>query len=121
MCFPNTGIGYGQIFVGVYVAIYYNVIITYTIYYFFASFQRVLPWVGCHHNFNTEYCSELYQECLDNSGIVTFNGTCVQLDSLSNSELITYNISKNFGGYNTTGYSDPIEDLRVSPSEEYWK
>ncbi|XP_072017749.1 sodium- and chloride-dependent neutral and basic amino acid transporter B(0+)-like [Amphiura filiformis] len=115
------GIGYGQIFVGAYVAIYYNVIITYTIYYFFASFARVLPWVGCHHDFNTLYCSDLYQVCVDAGGIVTFNGTCVQLSSLSNSELGAYNITKNFGGYNTTGYSDPLEKDRVSASEEYWK
>ena len=123
ICFFSytAGIGYGQIFVGAYVGIYYNVIITYTIYYFFASMRSTLPWVGCHHSFNTPNCSDLFQECLDNGGIVSFNGTCIRLDGLSNSELKDYNISKNFGGYNITGYIDPLKDYRKSGSEEYWK
>lgn len=37
---------------------YYVVIIGYTIFYFTQSFSKDLPWVGCHHSWNTENCFE---------------------------------------------------------------
>lgn len=36
-----------MVMVTVIVAIYYNVIIAYSLYYMFASFQSPLPWTGC--------------------------------------------------------------------------
>ena len=34
--------------------IYYNMIIAWSLYYMFASFQKTLPWDGCDHDYNTQ-------------------------------------------------------------------
>ena len=45
---PNLwGIGLGGIVVTVYICLYYNVIISWVILYFFRSFQEPLPWAKC--------------------------------------------------------------------------
>lgn len=43
----SPGVGISMVMVTVIVAIYYNVIIAYSLYYMFASFQSPLPWTGC--------------------------------------------------------------------------
>ncbi|XP_054749060.2 sodium- and chloride-dependent GABA transporter ine-like isoform X1 [Lytechinus pictus] len=35
---------------------YYNVIMTWALFYLFASFQSVLPWSGCNNTWNTDNC-----------------------------------------------------------------
>ncbi|XP_022099144.1 sodium- and chloride-dependent glycine transporter 1-like [Acanthaster planci] len=115
------GVGYGMLIVSAYVGIYYNVIIMYTLYYMFASFTSVLPWVGCGREWNTRFCSDIVRDCLNNRGIVTFNNTCVKLSSLTTDELESYNITRNYGGYNLSLYTDPFLKSRKPASEEYWK
>ena len=45
---PNLwGIGLGAVFVTVFISLYYNVIISWIILYFFNSFQNPLPWAKC--------------------------------------------------------------------------
>ncbi len=41
-------------FASVFVALYYNMIIAWTIYYLFASFTSQLPWESCNNDFNTD-------------------------------------------------------------------
>ncbi|KAK5872707.1 hypothetical protein PBY51_013382 [Eleginops maclovinus] len=41
------GVGVGMVMVTLIVSIYYNVIIAYSLYYMFASFQSPLPWASC--------------------------------------------------------------------------
>ncbi len=106
------------------VAIYYNVIITYTIFYMFKSMTSSLPWVGCHHEWNTPYCSELVEECIAGKGIMLANNTCVQLHDLDEEQLATYNVSMATEGnstYYTLNYTDPLAHERVRPSEEYYR
>ncbi|XP_071821795.1 sodium- and chloride-dependent neutral and basic amino acid transporter B(0+)-like isoform X1 [Apostichopus japonicus] len=121
------GLGVCQIIVACYVGIYYNVIITYTIFYFFTSigaiFRGKLPWVGCDNDYNTLNCSSLFNECISRAGIITDNGTCVSLKYLTEDELSEYNVTGNLDDekWNLTAYSDPFRAARKSPSEEYWK
>ncbi|XP_041476056.1 sodium- and chloride-dependent glycine transporter 1-like [Lytechinus variegatus] len=114
------GVGYGMVVVSAIVGIYYNVIITYSLFYFFKSFARVLPWEGCHHSWNTPYCSQLVQECIESGGIVNENNTCVAIGNLTVAEQESYNITYSDDG-NLTGYSDPLHASRQSASAEFYK
>lgn len=101
------GIGYATIIAATLVAIYYNMIIAYTIYYLFDSFRSDMQWQYCHHDFNTENCfNDLdYQSCkqssANNSGVF-FNRTCYNA---------TYAAALNI--------SEITEKIRVAPAEEY--
>lgn len=56
-----SGVGYCTLVVITLVTIYYMVIISWTIFYFFASFSSELGWGSCSNKFNTlsKYCQEL--------------------------------------------------------------
>lgn len=45
--FCISGIGYAMVTISTLVAIYYNVILAYTLYYLAQSFRSVLPWANC--------------------------------------------------------------------------
>ncbi|XP_071947995.1 sodium- and chloride-dependent glycine transporter 2-like [Antedon mediterranea] len=115
------GIGYGMVMVSIYVGVYYNVIIMYAIYYIFASFTKVLPWAGCRHEWNTDYCNEVFDECISSQGIMNFSNACVNLTSLSDLDLDLYNITEENGVFDISNYSDPFAESRRRASEEYWK
>ncbi|XP_049684164.1 sodium- and chloride-dependent neutral and basic amino acid transporter B(0+)-like [Accipiter gentilis] len=51
------GVGITMVIISTFVAIYYNVIIAYALYYLFASFQKVLPWSDCF-SWADEFCSK---------------------------------------------------------------
>ncbi|XP_065578295.1 sodium-dependent dopamine transporter-like isoform X2 [Artemia franciscana] len=50
------GIGYAVALIAFYVDFYYNVIIAWSLRYFFASFTTVLPWTNCDNSWNTPNC-----------------------------------------------------------------
>ncbi|XP_071848012.1 sodium- and chloride-dependent glycine transporter 1-like isoform X2 [Apostichopus japonicus] len=51
------GVGFGMVIVSTLVAIYYNIIIAWTVYYGFKSFTFPnLEWISCNNTWNTEYC-----------------------------------------------------------------
>ncbi|XP_071500150.1 sodium- and chloride-dependent glycine transporter 1-like [Diadema antillarum] len=120
---PMRGLGYGQLFIAFYVSIFYNVILAYCFYYFFASFTSRLPWIGCQNGWNTQFCSELFDMCIENDGIVTDDTNCTKLEALGQDELLHYNISINrgTGTFNLSLYTDPFIHQRALPSQEYWK
>lgn len=51
-----TGIGYAVVLIAFYVDFYYNVIIAWSLRFFFASFTSDLPWTSCNNVWNTENC-----------------------------------------------------------------
>uniref|UniRef100_A0A672VD66 Solute carrier family 6 member 14 n=1 Tax=Strigops habroptila TaxID=2489341 RepID=A0A672VD66_STRHB len=51
------GVGITMVIISTFVAIYYNVIIAYALYYLFASLQKVLPWSDCF-SWSDEFCSK---------------------------------------------------------------
>ncbi|XP_077977388.1 sodium- and chloride-dependent glycine transporter 1-like [Glandiceps talaboti] len=59
VCPLFRGAGYAMVVISLLVTIYYNVIITWSLFYFFASFTNKLPWIGCDNEWNTENCVEL--------------------------------------------------------------
>jgi len=58
MCPLFEGIGFGMMMLSGYIAIYYNVIISWAFFYFFSSFSWTLPWSSCDNAWNSEYCRE---------------------------------------------------------------
>lgn len=52
-----------MVVLNIFVSIYYNVIITYTVFYFFASLEGVLPWTNCGNFWNSDADINGTQEC----------------------------------------------------------
>ncbi|XP_064634027.1 sodium- and chloride-dependent glycine transporter 1-like isoform X2 [Lineus longissimus] len=50
------GLGYGMVIVSWLIALYYNVVISHTLFYLFASMTSVLPWTTCDNHWNTDAC-----------------------------------------------------------------
>jgi len=67
------GLGYGMVLISGIVCIYYNVIITWTLYYMYLTFSAVLPWSTCGNWWNTEACVSAQQ--LNGTTAITGNGT----------------------------------------------
>lgn len=99
------GLGYAMILAAAIVAIYYNMIIAWTLFYFFDSFRSDVDWKYCSHSFNTDMCfSDFdFRKCKsDNETNVFVNRLC-------------YN-STYAEMYNLT---DIPVDSRISAPEEY--
>ena len=58
ICLPLTGVGFTVILISLYVGFYYNVIISWALFYLFSSFTRELPWVHCNNTWNSANCSD---------------------------------------------------------------
>ncbi|XP_058962915.2 sodium- and chloride-dependent GABA transporter 1-like [Pocillopora verrucosa] len=54
-----SGVGIAMVTVSFLVSVYYNVILAWSIYYLYNSFKPDIPWVGCHHTWNTDSCYEV--------------------------------------------------------------
>lgn len=56
LCLYSKGVGMGMLLIVALVAIYYNMIIAYVLFYLFASLTSSLPWEHCGNWWNTELC-----------------------------------------------------------------
>ncbi|KAL4221043.1 hypothetical protein ACF0H5_019305 [Mactra antiquata] len=106
ICVPLfRGVGFGMVAMTSIVAIYYTVIMAWTLYYFVMSFSSRLPWSHCENSWNTDACY---------SRVVPFY-------SLSNVNVTDANYTMNASYIvpkATTGNST-IE--RKTSSEEFWE
>ncbi|XP_020601873.1 sodium- and chloride-dependent GABA transporter 2-like isoform X2 [Orbicella faveolata] len=55
-CPALGGIGLGMVIITFLCSVYYNVIMAWTFYYLFASFQKHLPWESCDKSWNSPLC-----------------------------------------------------------------
>ncbi|KAK0061117.1 sodium- and chloride-dependent neutral and basic amino acid transporter B(0+), partial [Biomphalaria pfeifferi] len=110
------GIGVSMCMISLIVSIYYNIIMAYTLYYFFASMQETLPWTQCSEEWIRDYnCVSKYEpspapctlnmtqnqelgkcSCTGNSTIdnssLPFNMSCTpKIVGTSSAELYFYN------------------------------
>eukprot|EP00079_Xenopus_tropicalis_P012595 XP_002939712.2 PREDICTED: sodium- and chloride-dependent neutral and basic amino acid transporter B(0+) [Xenopus tropicalis] len=99
------GVGITMVLVTTFVSIYYNIIIAYSLYYMFASFQTILPWSDCFA-WADEKCSKVTR------------GFCNV--SLSNNT-VAYNLTW-VKERNLTCIENSIvmEDVDL-PSKQYWE
>ncbi|KAM7420413.1 hypothetical protein PAMA_014908 [Pampus argenteus] len=59
LCYKNGGgVGFTVILISLYVGFYYNVIISWALFYLFSSFTGELPWVNCNNTWNSPNCSD---------------------------------------------------------------
>ncbi|XP_014864532.1 PREDICTED: sodium- and chloride-dependent glycine transporter 2 isoform X1 [Poecilia mexicana] len=115
-CIPALqGCGIAMLIISVLIAIYYNIIMCWTLYYLFASLKGSLPWANCRNAWNTLECKDKDMLLLD---------SCILRDrnpvSIKNS---TFCLSANAVG-NLTKLLNMTADgnkTYVSPSEEYFK
>jgi len=120
VCPLFKGLGYGMAIIAGIVVIYYNVIISWTIYYLYLSMNSVLPWGSCNNWWNTDKCTK--DSVTDSSNITScnFGDNCTQINS-------TYINGTQFNeevslGYNTTTTNiTEIDDLlKTTSSQEFW-
>ncbi|XP_048882796.1 sodium-dependent dopamine transporter [Brienomyrus brachyistius] len=60
ICPIFKGVGFTVILISLYVGFYYNVIISWALFYLFSSFTGDLPWVHCNNTWNSPNCSDLW-------------------------------------------------------------
>ncbi|XP_026228500.1 sodium- and chloride-dependent GABA transporter 1 isoform X1 [Anabas testudineus] len=57
VCPLLKGVGIASVAISFIMCIYYNVVITWALYYLFSSFQAPLPWQNCNNTWNTPNCT----------------------------------------------------------------
>ncbi|CAK9296308.1 unnamed protein product [Gordionus sp. m RMFG-2023] len=72
-----TGVGMSMVAISFMGSIYYNMILTWTLFYLGDSFKRVLPWAGCDNWWNTAHCFDSFKarECYSKN-TTYFKGNC---------------------------------------------
>ncbi|XP_067145522.1 sodium-dependent serotonin transporter [Centruroides vittatus] len=71
LCPMMKGIGYAICLIDLYMAMYYNTIIAWAVYFLFASFSTELPWTRCDNSWNTDHCLTLAERRLNSSNLST--------------------------------------------------
>ncbi|XP_055327763.1 sodium-dependent dopamine transporter-like isoform X2 [Paramacrobiotus metropolitanus] len=65
------GVGLAVVVVSFFVDLFYNQILSWALYFFFASFSSTLPWATCGNDWNTDDCTGAYDEVTDVSGVLS--------------------------------------------------
>ncbi|XP_045130389.1 sodium- and chloride-dependent glycine transporter 2-like [Portunus trituberculatus] len=116
------GLGWAMIVVSALVAIYYNIILAWTLFYTFASFTSVLPWSHCDNSFNSHLCftEDKAMECR-NASQYYYNKTCVDIDEYCG--LAQQTVFNATHCLNSTGDAKDAESVldKISASEDYYK
>jgi len=121
------GLGYGMLCVTGYVAVYYNVIISWCIFYTLAGFTSRLEWEDCDNWFNTVDCytPEFDESCtgMFKGGSTWWNNSCVPVDQYCqmHAHLDGFNHTHCYQGSNKAFVSLSSLRSRVSPAEEYFR
>ncbi|XP_041357404.1 sodium-dependent proline transporter-like [Gigantopelta aegis] len=124
------GVGFASVLISGMVAIYYQVIICYAMFYTVVSLTSLdggLPWMDCHNPWNTPACArEAKHDFRNLTDVQKLNVTLNHMDhTCINKSLISLNISHGNLTYdllksNLTSCNDTASWRLVSPSEEYW-
>merc|ERR1719347_1558196 len=57
LCPILKGAGVGTVVISFLLSTYYNVILSWSLFYLLSSFQSPLPWTACNNQWNTDSCS----------------------------------------------------------------
>lgn len=118
ICPLMQGIGWGMFIVSCFIAVYYNMLIAWTIFYLGASINVQVPWTDCDNHWNSPECGMLDVAALKNCTLlhegVWFNHTCYLAE---NTEPELYNEILNITA--DMNMEDHLRS-RTSPSDEYF-
>ncbi|ESO82402.1 hypothetical protein LOTGIDRAFT_134594 [Lottia gigantea] len=64
ICPLFKGVGMAICIIATFVAIYYNTIIAWAVYFFFSSFRAQPPWLTCNNTWNTPHCTTFRERAL---------------------------------------------------------
>ncbi|XP_076468790.1 sodium-dependent proline transporter-like [Babylonia areolata] len=105
------GLGLSMVAVSGLTAVYYNMILGWSLYYLFASFTSDLPWNTCDGHWNSKNCSLKFPfvTCEDENNVQNEDGSCTDVTS---GDMV--------GLWNATLFTEETGTKLVSPSEEYW-
>lgn len=110
------GLGYGMVIISGIVCVYYNIIITWTLYYMFLCFRRTVPWATCGNWWNSELCLGAEEEDAMPVAKALTNSTLLDTDDEINvTEVIT--VAANVTNVTLGG---AVEGGRITASEEFW-
>ncbi|GFO43793.1 transporter [Plakobranchus ocellatus] len=90
------GVGLSVCIVALITGLYYNVILAYTIYFFFASMQTTLPWTVCLEEWIREYNCVVKRspECTTDVAAIEQLGECTCSNNASIDEAFTFNCTE---------------------------
>ncbi|XP_037070477.1 sodium- and chloride-dependent glycine transporter 1-like [Pollicipes pollicipes] len=78
ICPLFQGIGYAMFFISLFIGIYYNMILAWTLFYLYSSFTDSLPWNSCDNWWNTDACRRFdARNCTLAGGLLNGTGGCV--------------------------------------------
>ncbi|XP_056383901.1 sodium- and chloride-dependent glycine transporter 2 [Hyla sarda] len=106
------GCGFAMLIISVLIAIYYNIIMCYTIFYLFASFVYTLPWASCENPWNTPDCKDKDRLMLDSCLI----GDHPKIQIKNSTFCMTA-----YPNLTMVNYTSHANKTFVSGSEEYFK
>ncbi|XP_029438324.1 sodium- and chloride-dependent glycine transporter 2 [Rhinatrema bivittatum] len=106
------GCGIAMLIISVLIAIYYNIIMCYTLFYLFASLVSVLPWASCTNPWNTPDCKDKTRLQLD---------SCILGDHLKIQIKNSTFCMNAYPNLTLVNYTSHANKSFVSGSEEYFK
>ena len=115
--------------VGVLLSFFYNVVVSWSIWYFFASISSFpLEWSTCNHDYNSVNCYSKFQDeyqCGNGSGdnesalLLFFNNSCVAIDDVCRMSDLTTSVTKCVNG-SVEVSPEMLLDRKSTSVEEYW-
>merc|ERR1719232_1261172 len=119
----TRGLGFAVVIVGLFLAFYYNVVVSWSIWYLVSSLGTSLEWERCGHWYNTDQCwsHQDSQHCQD-QGLVLYNNTCHQLDHVC-AQFSLSGINREAELCGNSSYQVELDHLipRSSSSSEYYE
>ncbi|XP_036976590.1 sodium- and chloride-dependent GABA transporter ine [Acanthopagrus latus] len=89
VCPLLKGVGMASVAISFIMCTYYNIVITWALYYLFSSFQAPLPWQNCNNTWNTANC--------------TSHATNSSYSSTASQEFFKYKMLQQTSGVDETG------------------
>nr|XP_045613817.1 sodium- and chloride-dependent glycine transporter 2-like [Procambarus clarkii] len=119
-----SGLGWAQVVLSLLTAVYYNLILAWTLFYVVSSFASRLPWGHCDNEFNSPECfvEDAARVCR-NQSLYYYNRSCLSTQeycSLSN--LTNYNETHCYS-HQVPGEVRAVESVvyRISASEDFFR